>query len=75
MEVTLTSGLEILLMAVLAVAAYTDLRWLMVPNWAIMPALGPLIGGGPLPSPLARPAAHGSGAGRAGFLPAWEWET
>ena len=39
MEVTLTLGLEILLLAILAVAAYTDMRWLMVPNWAVMPAL------------------------------------
>ena len=39
MEAAVTLGLEILLLAVLAVAAYTDLRWLMVPNWAVMPAL------------------------------------
>ena len=39
MEVAITLGLEVLLLAVLAVAAYTDLRWLMVPNWAVMPAL------------------------------------
>ncbi len=39
MEIAITLGLELLLLAVLAVAAYTDLRWLMVPNWAVMPAL------------------------------------
>lgn len=39
MESTITLGLTILLLAGLAVAAYTDLRWLTVPNWAVMPAL------------------------------------
>lgn len=39
MEVALRLGLQVLLLAVLAVAAYTDLRWLLVPNWAVMPAL------------------------------------
>ena len=40
MELALRLGLDFLLLAVLAVAAYTDLRWLLVPNWAVMPALG-----------------------------------
>lgn len=44
MEVTLKLGLEFLLLAVLAVAAYTDLRWLLVPNWAVMPALALSLG-------------------------------
>lgn len=39
MEAAITLGLEVLLLAVLAIAAYTDLRWLTVPNWAVMPAL------------------------------------
>lgn len=39
MEVATTLGLEFLLLALLAVAAYTDLRRLTVPNWDVMPAL------------------------------------
>lgn len=44
MEVAIRLGLEFLLLAVLAIAAYTDLRWLTVPNWAVMPALALSLG-------------------------------
>lgn len=39
MEVAVAVALQLLLMAVLALASYTDLRWRLVPNRAVMPAL------------------------------------